>query len=291
MRSYSIAVLLHAETIDHDDFMQLESFRRAMPFASIYLYCPELESSMRTAVQKLDITLRPDSCDNRFKLVRRMFTEVDADVFAYLGQLDVPPADVSTMIHQLVENRQDMIVAAQADAIADVAVGKYMYLCRGLYGACPSAPLSNLRIFSRRFVKSFSAFERGFPVELEWTIHALELDIPWREHPVDYPVQANNAISARQPLTRLILNLQSRPLKWFGVATAINLLVMLCYKITFCLEYFGYDMFIDMTQSAIGAGIFGIMAFISALTGLALHSISHQRREIKRLHFQQHSTL
>lgn len=292
MKSYSIALLFHSQSIDHDGFMQLEAFRRALPFASIYLYCSHIEQSMRTALQKIDVMMRDGQCDNRFRLVRQMFTEVDADIFVYCGQLHYRPEDAAAMINKLVEQRKDMLCAAPKEKTPHKEADAYRILCQKLYGSGLSAPLSDFRVFSRRFVKSFSAFERGFPIELEWSIQSLELDVPSLEIPVDYDVQTPPREAApRLALTRFILNLQARPLKWFGVATAICLLVMSFYILLFGLDYFGYETFTSSTQSAMGTGIFAILSFVSALSGLTLHSISHQRREIKRLHFQQHSTL
>ena len=155
--------------------------------------------------------------------------------------------------------------------------------------------LSDYRAFSRRFVKSFAAFERGFPIELELTMHALELDIPYEELRFDYDglfVQKGaDAASSRGGLSRLVLNFQARPLKWFGLITALFLLFTMGYKTLFLLNYLGFEGIISQDISVTGAASFAVMAFISALSGLLLHSHSHQRRELKRLHFQQHSTL
>lgn len=292
MRSYSIALLLQAETVDHERLIWIDALRRALPFASMYLYCDALDDGMRSALQKLDVVLRPGPCGNRFRLVRRMFTEVDADVFAYLGAEEVDTGELSQMIHRLVEERKDMVIAHADAPQPNAAAERYGRLCAALYGVRLCAPLSRLRVFSRRFVKSFAAYERGFPIELEWSIHALELDIPYEEHAVQSePQPAPPTASPRRLLSHLILHLQARPLKWFGLATGLCLLATLFYKVLFCLNYLGFQPFVDATQSAVAAGILAIASLICALSGLALHSISHQRRELKRLHFQQHSTL
>lgn len=294
MPSYSIALLLHCAPDTPDLLEHIQSFRQKLPFATIYLYADTPSDGVRLALQKLDVILRHDNSGNRFRVLRRMFTEVDADIFIYAGNPSYSPDAGATMVHHLVESRLDMAAAiGSADATGEEV--NYQNMCDGLYGRKLAAPLSDYRVFSRRFVKSFSAFERGFPIELEWAIHALELDIPYAEFRFDardnYSFPAGADGSMRHSLTRLIINLQARPLKWFGITTAASLAITIIYKGLFLLHYFGYSPWVSESVSIIGAASFALMAFASALSGLLLHSQSHVRRELKRLHFQQHRTL
>ncbi len=296
MPSYSIALLLHADSEASSLLEQVQGFRQHLPFATIYFYGQTPSDGIRLALQKLDVTIRQDDSGNRFEVVRRMFTEVDADIFVYAGDPAYPPAAAATMVHQLVETRLDM-ASAVIDSEATGEEANMRRMCEGLYGRRLIAPLSEYRVFSRRFVKSFAAFERGFPIALEWSIHALELDIPYREFTFDHPAGFSAQAEPSGPeafhysLTRLILNLQARPLKWFGLLTAICLGIALIYKLFFLMHYFGFSSWVSESVSIIGVASFGLMAFAGALSGLLLHSQSHVRRELKRLHFQQHTTL
>jgi hypothetical protein len=293
MPSYSIALLTHADTVTSEQVELFDAYRRILPFATIWLYVRELDDGVRAALQKRDIMIRHYHVSNRFRLLRRMFTEVDADVFALADPMQVSAEETAAMIHQLVENRKDMVIASHATSQSETEAG-YRTMCQALYGHDIRTPLSPWRVFSRRFIKSFAAFERGFPVELEWTIHALELDIPVLQYEADWKDSRYEAPqkSTRYSLNRFILNLQSRPLKWFGAATAFCLLGLLGYAGLAGAHLMEYDTSpLSLTEAAVGAGMFAILSFLSALSGLALHSISYQRRELKRLHFQQHSTL
>lgn len=294
MPSYSIALLLHCSPDAPNLLENIQNFRQKIPFATIYLYCDAPADGVRLALQKLDVIIRHDSSGNRFRIARRMFTEVDADIFIYAGDPSYPPDAAATMVHHLIETRLDMAAAIGPAAITGEEAN-YQYMCHGLHGRKLTAPLSQYRVFSRRYVKSFSAFERGFPIELEWTLHALELDIPYKEFTFDtrdsFSVPAGTDGNLRHSITRLIVNLQARPLKWFGMMTAASFGITLLYKIFFLLHYFGYSPWVSESVSIIGAASFAIIAFASALCGLMLHGQSHVRRELKRLHFQQHSTL
>lgn len=297
MRSYSIAVLCHSAGNDDKLLECLAQFRQQLPFASIYWYGSSLEDSKRIALQKQDVTIRNEDTHDAFKITRRMFTEVDADVFVYVGDTNYPAELASSMIHQLVETRKDMVAIINPNMHCKLQ-NDYRKLCAGLYGRELQAPLSDYRVFSRRFIKSFAGFERSLPVELEWSIHALELDIPYMELPIapatveKLPRRNIPCLSGgRHLLTRIILNLQSRPLKWFGLITMIFLVMTMIFKVSFYGDLFEVFHLIPRAIAAIGAGSFGVLSFISALFGILLHSKSHHQRELKRLHFQQHSTL
>lgn len=294
MRSYSIAILFSAHEATPQTRQLIAQCRQHMPFASIYLYSTEIPQDIRVQLQKEDVHILPLPQRSRFQLVRQMFTELDADIFVFIPEECDELPDISAMVYQLIEEKKDMVIGMSEDETSTPKDQEiYRQMCAGLYGFSPAQPLSSVRAFSRRFVKSFAAFERGFPVELEWSIHALELDIPYGEHLLNtqVPHAQWRYGGMRQQLSRIILNIQSRPLKWFGRLSGISLGVMLAYKLLFCLHYFGVASFVEMTHSAIGAGIFAVIAFVSMVCGVLLHSLSHIRRDIKRLHFQQHSTL
>ena len=142
-------------------------------------------------------------------------------------------------------------------------------------------------------MKSFAVFERGLPIELEWSMHALELDIPYEELTVDEAKSEalcrhhdTASSSSRHLLTRTIINLQARPLKWFGLLTALFLILASGFK----LLYF-FPHFLPQALSLVSMSTFTILSFSSAIAGVLFHAQSHTRRELKRLHFQQHSTL
>ena len=292
MRSYSIAILLNIPADDSGLLETVAALRQQVTLAAIYWYGHGLEDGTRLALQKLDVTIRHDDSGCRYKTVRRMFTEVDADGFVYVGHSGYPAEMAPSMIHQLIEARKDM-VAAVAEASHSKLNQDYRSLCTGLFGRSLLCPLSDYRVFSRRFVKSFAVFERGLPVELEWSMHALELDIPYVEMPVDADKaealchhHRTAPASGRHLLTRVIINLQARPLKWFGLMTALFLVLASAAKMLYL-----FPEHLDQSIGIASMTTFTILAFSSAVSGVLFHAQSHTRRELKRLHFQQHSTL
>src|SRR5438067_483434 len=127
-------------------------------------------------------------------VVRRMFADVDADIYVLVdGDATYDAPSARAMIARLLEDRLDMVVAArvQQDAAAyrrGHRAGNRLLtgFVASVFGARFTDILSGYRVFSRRFVKSFPVLSRGFEIETELTVHALELDLPVTEIETPY---------------------------------------------------------------------------------------------------------
>ena len=90
MRSYSIAILLNTPADDASLLESVAQLRQHVAFAAIYWYGHGLDDGTRIALQKLDVTIRQDGSNDRYKTVRRMFTEVDAGFLASISSSHYP---------------------------------------------------------------------------------------------------------------------------------------------------------------------------------------------------------
>jgi hypothetical protein len=123
-----------------------------------------------------------------------MFADVDADVVVLVdGDATYDAPSAHAMIAKLIEERLDMVVAARVhrDEAAFRAGHKFgnrlfSTAVAWVFHATFTDILSGYRVFSRRFVKSFPVLSRGFEIETELTVHALELELPTAEIPTPY---------------------------------------------------------------------------------------------------------
>lgn len=124
-------------------------------------------------------------------VVRRMFADVEADIYVMVdGDATYDLSTVREMIRMLVDQKLDMVVGARVDDQSDAQtyrrghrLGNQMLTgaVAGLFGGSFTDMLSGFRVFSRRYVKSFPALAKGFEIETELTVHALELRMPYAE--------------------------------------------------------------------------------------------------------------
>src|SRR6516162_9144442 len=178
-------------------------FRACLPDAVVYVY--DNNSTDRTAevARAAGATVRRERRQGKGHVVRRMFADVEADLYVLVdGDATYDAASARPMIARLIEERLDMMVGARVDQ--DEAAYRRGHrtgnrLLAGFFAlafhATFSDILSGYRVFSRRFVKSFPVLSRGFEIETELCVHALELELPVAEVPTPYYARPQGSVS------------------------------------------------------------------------------------------------
>src|SRR3984893_15864264 len=178
-------------------------FRKALPTAEIFVY--DNNSSDRTiaVARAAGAEVRSERRQGKGHVVRRMFADVDADVYVLVdGDATYDAASASAMIARLVEARLDMVVAARVEE--DPAAYRpghrtgnrlLTLFFASVFKSTFTDILSGYRVFSRRFVKSFPVLSRGFEIETELAVHALELELPVAEFPTPYYTRPQGSVS------------------------------------------------------------------------------------------------
>ena len=145
------------------------------------------------AARKAGALVRRETRQGKGNVVRRMFADVDADIYVLVdGDATYDAPSAPTMMRPDREHL-DMVVGARAER-EDAAYRRGHrfgnWLLTGfvttVFGQAFTDILSGYRVFSRRFVKSFPALSGGFEIETELTVHALELDLPVAEIETPY---------------------------------------------------------------------------------------------------------
>src|SRR5215468_10927559 len=166
-------------------------FRAALPEAAIYVYDNNSADRTGEVARAAGALVRRERHQGKGNVVRRMFADVDADLYVLVdGDATYDAASAPTMIARLIEERLDMVVGARVDHEEAAYRRGHRTGNRLLAGffalafhATFSDILSGYRVFSRRFVKSFPVLSRGFEIETELCVHALELELPVAEVP------------------------------------------------------------------------------------------------------------
>ena len=169
-------------------------FRAALPDAAIYVYDNNSTDRTVEAAAKAGATVRRETHQGKGHVVRRMFTDVDADIYVLVdGDATYDAPSAPQMIGMLVAERLDMVCAVRVDreeAAYRLGHRAGNRLLTGfvahVFGRSFTDMLSGYRVFTRRFVKSFPALSGGFEIETELTVHALELELPVGEMPTPY---------------------------------------------------------------------------------------------------------
>lgn len=278
--------------------------RDALPHAAIYVY--DNNSSDRTVevAAAAGATVRTERRQGKGNVVRRMFADIDADVYVLMdGDATYHAASAPLMIERLLGEGLDMVVGCRVHTAQDAyrrghRFGNVMLtrFVAWLFGKSFSDILSGYRVFSRRFVKSFPALAKGFETETELTVHALELRMPVAEVETPYgarPEGSSSKLSTYKDGFRilgLILTLykHEKPLLFFGLIAAVLALVSLALATPILLEYWRTGLVPRFPTAILATGIM-ILASLCLTAGIVLETVTRGRQELKRLIYLQSS--
>ena len=174
--------------------------------------------------------VRREMHQGKGNVVRRMFADVDADIYVLVdGDATYDAPSARAMIARLIEDRLDMVVAARVDqeqAAYRLGHRTGNRLLTGFFASVFEATftdiLSGYRVFSRRFVKSFPVLSRGFEIETELAVHALELELPVAEIATPYYARpAGLGVEAQHLARRLAHPLHHRQALPLGAAARV----------------------------------------------------------------------
>ena len=276
----------------------VDDFRAALPQATVYVY--DNNSTDRTAetARAAGAVVRLETHQGKGNVVRRMFSDIDADVYLLVdGDATYDAKSAPTMIARLLQDRLDMVVAARVHAEEAAyrrghVAGNRMLTAfvETVFGSAFSDILSGYRVFSRRFVKSFPVLSRGFEIETELTVHALELELPVAEIRTPYYPRLEGSESKlstwrdgyRILATILKLYRSERPLAFFssiGISLgAISIGLAIPIVVTFIEEGI-----VPRIPTAILSTGMMLAAFVAVAVGLILDTVTRGRREMKLL--------
>jgi hypothetical protein len=276
----------------------VRAFRRSLPDALIFVY--DNNSSDRTAevAAKAGAIVRTEPRQGKGNVVRRMFADVDADIYVLVDGDDTYDAAVAPeLVERMIRQRLDFVNGARIEASAGAyrtghRLGNRLIsgVVRAIFGRDFSDMLSGYKIFSRRFVQSFPSMSRGFEIETEFTIHALELQMPCAEIYTAYRERPAGSASKLRTLPDgiriawLILRLvkDERPLAFFTLLGALCVVASLALGIPLVREFVDTGL-VPKLPSAVLAASLMVLGALNLTAGLILDLITKTRREVKRL--------
>ncbi|MFI3189640.1 glycosyl transferase [Crenothrix sp. D3] len=294
----NVAVLVPCYNEEKTIRKVVKDFQTILPDAAIYVFDNNSSDQTKQVAKEAGAIVRTESHSGKGNVIRRMFADVEADIYILVDGDDTYDATtVLPMIEKLVANHLDMVVGVrQTSEETSYRKGHKLgnALLTGLvaviFGHTFTDMLSGYRVMSRRFVKSFPALTKGFEIETELTVHALELRMPTAELLTFYRSRPQDSISKlntyrdgfRILSTILRLYKDEHPQTFFSIiAFALALAsVILAYPL---FETFLKTGLVPRIPTAILSTGLMLLAFLSLASGLILETVTRGRQELKRL--------
>jgi glycosyltransferase involved in cell wall biosynthesis len=293
-----IAVLLPCYNEEAAIARTVAGFRDALPEAAIYVYDNNSRDHTVEEARAAGAIVRTERMQGKGNVVRRMFADVDADVYVMAdGDATYDAASAPAMVERLVGEGLDMVVgtrvheAAEAYRRGHVLGNRAMTgLLARLFGRSFTDIFSGYRVFSRRFVKSFPVLSSGFEIETEISVHALELKMPVGELETRYLARPEGSASklntyrdgARIARTIATLYRIEKPMLFFGAVAALFALAAVLLSIPLAITYAETGLVPRLPTAILATGLI-IIAFLNLFAGLILDTVVRGRREVRRL--------
>ena len=274
--------------------------KKYLPEAEIFVCDNNSTDKTAEKAKKAGAKVMFESRQGKGNAVRRMFADIDADVYVMIdgdGTYDIKA--IPNLIKILQDEKSDMVVGVRKETedacyrsghrggnkvltkIVELILG---YKLRDM--------LSGLRVFSKRFVKTFPAESKGFEIETELTIFALSRRLPIKEVDTDYfsrPEGSFSKLSTYKDGIRILRTIvflvkEECPMVFFGTISLVLFLLSLILGVPVVVEFIKTGL-VPKLPTALLASSLMICSFISFLMGIVLNSLAYVKKEISRANY------
>lgn len=276
----------------------IADFRASLPNSTIHVFDNNSTDGTSAIASASGAAVRRVGLQGKGNVVRRMFADVDADIYVLVDGDDTYEAtNAPQMIDLLQMESLDMVVGVRVVAansayrrghvIGNLALTGFL---AWLFGRKCTDILSGYRVFSRRFVKSFPIFSSGFEIETELTVHALEMSMPLGEVTTPYrgrpPGSTSKLNTYRDGVQILLCMLRlystERPLAFYGVIGLLLSAASITLVLPIVHTYMQTGLVPRFPTAILATGMM-LLGALSFFAGLILATVTRGRRELKAL--------
>ncbi|MFO1239469.1 MAG: glycosyltransferase family 2 protein [Sphingomonadaceae bacterium] len=293
-----IAVLLPCYNEAAAIAQTIADFRAALPEAAIYVYDNNSSDATCEIAAAAGAIVRSERMQGKGNVVRRMFADVDADIYVMAdGDATYEAAAAPALVNKLLDENLDMVVGARKSEVEAAyrrghRLGNALLtgMLARIFGRTFTDILSGYRVFSRRFVKSFPVLSAGFEIETEISVHALELRMPVAEQVTAYAARPEGSESKlntwrdgfRILNTILLLFRYERPLQFFGAIAATFAIMAIILAIPLFITFLQTGLVPRFPTAILATGLM-ILSALNGMCGLILDTVVRGRLEVRRI--------
>lgn len=292
----SIAILIpcynEAKTIEK----VVREYKKALPEAKVYVYDNNSTDGTGEIAKKAGAVVRKEPRQGKGNVVRSMFRDIEADCYLMIDGDGTYPANTAReMCNMVLDDGADMVIGDRLSStyfkenkrrFHGVGNRLVRFLINMIFRSHIKDIMTGYRVFSRDFVKTYPVLSKGFEIETEMTIHALDKNFYIMEIPVDYKDREEgsesklNTISDGIKVVTTIARLfeEHKPMLFFGLVSLLLLIISLVMGIPVVVEYFQTGEVLRF-PTLIVAGFLLVIATLSMMCGIILQVVVRKHRE------------
>lgn len=279
----------------------IKDYQAALPDAEIYVYDNNSTDGTDVIAKKAGAIVKYEYRQGKGNVIRTMFRDIDADCYLMIDGDDTYPAENAVQMADLVLNKGvDMVIGDRLSSTYFTENKRpfhnsgnkiVRYLINKLFHSNIRDIMTGYRAFSRTFVKSFPVLSRGFEIETEMTIHALDKNFLLEEIPVTYRDRPEGSVSKLNTFSdgfRVLMTIASlfrdyKPLTFFS---AITIMLELLALILFLPPLYGFLSTGEVLKfpSVIVSAALATMGFVFLVCGIILEVIAKKHKQLFELY-------
>ena len=271
-------------------------WKKALPEATIYVYDNNSTDGTDELARAAGAVVRYEYQQGKGNVIRRMFREIDAQVYMMVDGDDTYPADCAREMADLVLNKQvDMVIGDRLSSTYFTENKRRFHnfgntivrwSINTLFRSDVRDIMTGCRAFSYEFVKTFPVLSAGFEIETEMTIHALDKNmfishvvIPYQDRPAGSESKLSTVTDGIKVLKTIVkLHRNYKPASFFGWIGAILLLLATVFFIPVLVTYIRTGQ-VPNFPTLIVCGFAAIAALLSFFTGLQLQNAVQKNKQ------------
>ena len=295
-----VAVLIPCYNEELSIKQVVEDCRKYLPTASVYVYDNNSKDRTIQVAKEAGAIVRSELHQGKGNVVRRMFADIEADIYVMTdGDATYDIASVPAMIQKLVDENLDMVTGVRKTQEKEAYRAGHQFgnklltrIVHWFFGKQTDDMLSGLRVFSRRFVKSYPANSHGFEIETELTVYASSMRLPIADYPTPYysrPEGSVSKLSTYKDGYRIlkmiaILIKEERPLLFFGIGTIVLFVLSLLCAIPVIMHYLETGLVPRIPTAVLSVGLM-LASGVSLAMALILDTVAKTRQELRRMKY------
>lgn len=291
-----IAVLIPCYNESKTIAKVVTDFKKALPAAVIYVYDNNSTDNTAELAEKAGAVVRHEYQQGKGNVIRRMFREINAECYLMVDGDDTYPAEFApAMAEKVLKRHADMVVGDRLSStyfeenkrpFHNLGNTLVRFSINLLFKSNIKDIMTGYRAFSYQFVKTFPVLSRGFEIETEMSIHAIDKNmaveniiIQYRDRPEGSVSKLNTYTDGIKVLyTILRLYRTYKPLMFFGAIAAALTLISFGFFLPVLIDYL-HSGSVARFPTLIVCGFTVIAAIQSFFTGLTLQTMVSKNKQ------------
>lgn len=304
MEKKKIAVLIPCYNESQTISKVVKDYKKALPEADIYVYDNNSSDHTDEIAKKAGAIVRYEYRQGKGNVIRSMFRDLDYDCYLMIDGDDTYPAENAREMCDLVLNgKADMVIGDRLSStyfqenkrpFHNIGNKMVRWFINTIFKNNIKDIMTGYRAFSYDFVKGFPILSKGFEIETEMTIHAVDKNFKVVEIPVQYRDRPEGSVSKLNTISDGIKVLKTigrlfeeyRPALFFNIMASIFLILFLIFFSPVLIEYFKTGV-VPRFPTLIVSTLFGVIAILLWITGVILEIIAKKHKQLYELYMNQ----